>query len=156
MKRSRGEEEEKEENSLRRNREKRRRRNSEEEEMRERRSRQDGGRVKLEERILRGSPEMGPVESWRCNRREKERNSEISGSEEEPVRSRERMEKEEKGGIERERQHIGEYEDKRERSDNILTQIFLNLSSFLVSQYFNLIFFYFVFFSFLNFWLLQA
>ena len=156
MKRSRGEEEEKEENSLRRNREKRRRRNSEEEEMRERRSRQDGGRVKLEERILRGSPEIGPVESWRCNRRENERNSEFSGSEEESVRPRERMEKEGKGGIERERQHIGEYEDKQDRSDNILTQIFLNLSSFLVSQYFNLIFFYFVFFSFLNFWLLQA
>ena len=134
MKRSRrGEEkkEEEEEDGLGRNQEKRRRRHmeEEEEEMRGKRSRreQEGGK------LSRYSPEMGPVERWRSRRREKERDSEFSGSEDDAARPRDfvRMGKEERGGLERDvgRQRIGEDEDGRERFCNILTlYIFLILS----------------------------
>ena len=102
----------------------------EEEEMRGKRSRREqdeGGR------LSRYSPEMGPVERWRSRRREKERDSEFSGSEDDAARPRDfvRMGKEERGGLERDggRQRIGEDEDGRERFCNILTlYIFLILS----------------------------
>ena len=134
MKRSRRGEEEKEEDGLGRNREKRGRRHLEEEEMmrgkRSRREQEEGGR------LSRSSPEMGPVERWRSSRREKERDSEFSGSEDDSTRPRVRkgdfvrMEKEERGGFERvgERKPIREDEDGRERFRNILTEIFLALS----------------------------
>ena len=142
MKRSRrGEEEKEEEDGLGRNQEKRRRRHleEEEEEMRGKRSRreqEEGGR------LSRYSPEMGPVDRWRSRRREKERDSEFSGSEDDAARPRDfvRMGKEERGGLERdgERQRIGEDEDGRERFCNILTlYIFLILSLRKFSQYLN-------------------
>ena len=130
--------EEKEEDGRSRNWEKRGRRHLEEEEMmRERRSRREW-RVKEEdeERFSRSSPEMGSVERWRCGRREKERDSEFSGSEDDAARTRERkgdivrMEKEERGSFERsgEKQRIGENKFERERFHNNLT---LSIFSFL-------------------------
>ena len=77
--------------------------------MRENRPRREW-RVKEEEdqRRSRSSPEMGPVESWRFGRREKERYSEFSGSEDDTsvrptVRKADfvRMENKERGGFEK-------------------------------------------------------
>ena len=127
------EKEEEVEDGLGRSGEKRRRRShlEEEEMMRGKRSRQER-RLKEEEeegRLSRSSPEMGPV---RSSRREKERDSEFSGSEDDAMRPRDfvRMGNKERGGIERvgERQRIGEDKDRRERFRNILTEIFLALS----------------------------
>ena len=119
-KRSRKEDEkEKEEEDGFRLREKRRRHSGEEMVvMRRKRSRH-------EEKILRSPAELGTMERWRSSRREKARDLEFSGSEDEAMRQRVRMEK---GGLERDveiMRHIGEVEDGQERYTIFLPEHFL-------------------------------
>ena len=105
-----------------RHREKRRRHSGEEiVMMREKRSRHEM-RMKIEEKTSR-SLEMGTVERWRSSKREKARDLEFSGSEDETMRPRVGLEK---GGLERnvERSRIGENKDEKERFHNIFSVIF--------------------------------